>query len=262
MSRAAGDVGHQSKFPGHGTVDGMNETFAPAAPAVRLTGLTKRFGAVTAVDGVDLSIGPGEVVALLGPNGAGKSTTIDLLLGLIRPDAGTRAPLRPAARPGHRRRPGRRDAPVRRPAARPDRRRDRHARRLAVPGARAGAARCWSAPGSATSPSAGSARCPAASGSGSGSRWPSSPTPTSSCSTSRPPASTWRPGGRSGRRCAPRRPGPHGAVRHPLPRRGRRLRRPGRAHARRHGDRRRHAGAHQVAGVGPHDPGHDARART
>ncbi|GAA0926499.1 ABC transporter ATP-binding protein [Virgisporangium aurantiacum] len=57
--------------------------------AVRLTGLTKRFGAVTAVDGLDLSIEPGEVVALLGPNGAGKSTTIDLLLGLLRPDAGT-----------------------------------------------------------------------------------------------------------------------------------------------------------------------------
>jgi ABC-2 type transport system ATP-binding protein len=57
--------------------------------AVRLTGLTKRFGAVTAVDGLDLSIEPGEVVALLGPNGAGKSTTIDLLLGLLRPDRGT-----------------------------------------------------------------------------------------------------------------------------------------------------------------------------
>ncbi|GIJ73282.1 ABC transporter ATP-binding protein [Virgisporangium ochraceum] len=59
------------------------------ADAVRLTGLTKRFGAVTAVDGVDLGIDKGEVVALLGPNGAGKSTTIDLLLGLARPDAGT-----------------------------------------------------------------------------------------------------------------------------------------------------------------------------
>ena len=57
--------------------------------AVRLTGLTKRFGAVTAVDGLDLSIRAGEVVALLGPNGAGKSTTIDALLGLVRPDAGT-----------------------------------------------------------------------------------------------------------------------------------------------------------------------------
>ncbi|MEV6929026.1 ABC transporter ATP-binding protein [Dactylosporangium sp. NPDC051485] len=56
--------------------------------AVQLTGLTKRFGAVTAVDGLDLTIRRGEVVALLGPNGAGKSTTIDMLLGLQRPDAG------------------------------------------------------------------------------------------------------------------------------------------------------------------------------
>jgi ABC-2 type transport system ATP-binding protein len=57
--------------------------------AVQLTGLTKRFGALTAVDGLDLTIRRGEVVALLGPNGAGKSTTIDMLLGLQRPDAGT-----------------------------------------------------------------------------------------------------------------------------------------------------------------------------
>ncbi|NKQ53889.1 ABC transporter ATP-binding protein [Amycolatopsis sp. K13G38] len=57
--------------------------------AVRLTGLRKHYGQVRAVDGVDLTIAPGEVVALLGPNGAGKSTTIDMILGLSRPDAGT-----------------------------------------------------------------------------------------------------------------------------------------------------------------------------
>src|ERR1700710_216040 len=60
-----------------------------AAPAVELRGLRKRFGTTQAVDGVDLTIAPGEVVALRGPTGAGKSTTVDLLLGLIRPDAGT-----------------------------------------------------------------------------------------------------------------------------------------------------------------------------
>src|ERR1700710_2201381 len=59
------------------------------APAIRLSGLTKKFGTLTAVNDVDLTIQPGEVVALLGPNGAGKSTTIDLLLGLARPTDGT-----------------------------------------------------------------------------------------------------------------------------------------------------------------------------
>ncbi|WP_091614522.1 ABC transporter ATP-binding protein [Micromonospora mirobrigensis] len=60
-----------------------------SAPAVELAGLTKTFGPVTAVDGLDLRITPGEVVAFLGPNGAGKTTTVDMLLGLARPDAGT-----------------------------------------------------------------------------------------------------------------------------------------------------------------------------
>ena len=54
-----------------------------------LDGVVKRFGAVTAVDGISLRIRPGEVVALLGPNGAGKTTTVDMLLGLTSPDAGT-----------------------------------------------------------------------------------------------------------------------------------------------------------------------------
>ncbi|WP_431927214.1 ABC transporter ATP-binding protein [Micromonospora wenchangensis] len=61
----------------------MNDT------AVRLTGLTRRFGPVRAVDGIDLTIASGSTVALLGPNGAGKTTTISLLLGLAPPDAGT-----------------------------------------------------------------------------------------------------------------------------------------------------------------------------
>ncbi|RIJ70231.1 ABC transporter ATP-binding protein [Nakamurella silvestris] len=59
------------------------------APAVRLSGLDKSFGAVHAVRGVDLTVRPGEVVAFLGHNGAGKSTTIDMLLGLTTPDRGT-----------------------------------------------------------------------------------------------------------------------------------------------------------------------------
>jgi ABC-2 type transport system ATP-binding protein len=60
----------------------------PDTTAVRVAGLRKSFGRTVAVDDVDLTIEPGEIVALLGPNGAGKSTTIDAILGLSRPDAG------------------------------------------------------------------------------------------------------------------------------------------------------------------------------
>jgi ABC-2 type transport system ATP-binding protein len=60
---------------------------------IRVEGLTKSFrtpqGRIEAVRGIDVSIRAGEAVALLGPNGAGKSTTIDMLLGLARPDGGT-----------------------------------------------------------------------------------------------------------------------------------------------------------------------------
>ena len=64
------------------------------APAIRTSGLRKTFratdgGTVVAVDGVDLVVEPGEIVAFLGPNGAGKTTTVDMLLGLTAPDAGT-----------------------------------------------------------------------------------------------------------------------------------------------------------------------------
>ncbi len=58
-------------------------------PAVQLTGVTKDFGPVHAVRGIDLEIGPGEMVAFLGPNGAGKTTTIDMILGLSRPSSGS-----------------------------------------------------------------------------------------------------------------------------------------------------------------------------
>ena len=57
-------------------------------PAVRLSGVTKDFGPVHAVHGIDLVIQPGEMVAFLGPNGAGKTTTIDMVLGLSQPTAG------------------------------------------------------------------------------------------------------------------------------------------------------------------------------
>ena len=59
-----------------------------SAPAVRLSGVTKTFGAVQAVRGLDLELAQGEVVAFLGPNGAGKTSTIDMVLGLSAPSSG------------------------------------------------------------------------------------------------------------------------------------------------------------------------------
>jgi len=57
--------------------------------AIRVSGLVKSFGAVRAVDGLDLEINEGECFGLLGPNGAGKTTTIEILEGLQRADAGS-----------------------------------------------------------------------------------------------------------------------------------------------------------------------------
>jgi ABC-2 type transport system ATP-binding protein len=62
---------------------------APTAAAIEVRGLTKRYGAVTAVDALDLQVEPGETLALLGPNGAGKTTTIECCEGYRTPDAGT-----------------------------------------------------------------------------------------------------------------------------------------------------------------------------
>jgi ABC-2 type transport system ATP-binding protein len=58
-------------------------------PVATLTNITKRYGNTLALDGLNLALRPGEIVALLGPNGAGKSTAIKLLLGLIAPTSGT-----------------------------------------------------------------------------------------------------------------------------------------------------------------------------
>jgi ABC-2 type transport system ATP-binding protein len=57
--------------------------------AIETHGLTRRFGALTAVDDVTLSVAPGQFFGFLGPNGAGKSTTIKMLTGLLEPSAGT-----------------------------------------------------------------------------------------------------------------------------------------------------------------------------
>ena len=59
------------------------------ASAIEADGLTRRFGTITALDGISLSVPRGTVFGFLGPNGAGKTTTIRLLLGLVAPSAGT-----------------------------------------------------------------------------------------------------------------------------------------------------------------------------
>jgi lipopolysaccharide export system ATP-binding protein len=80
-----------------------------AGRALRATGLTKRYGGRAVVDGVDLALDPGEIVALLGPNGAGKTTSFYMIVGFVRPDRGrivlagrdvTRWPMHRRARAG------------------------------------------------------------------------------------------------------------------------------------------------------------------
>jgi len=71
---------------------------------IRLSGVSKSYGPIQAVDGVSLEIRPGETFGLLGPNGAGKTTTINILVGALRPDSGhveidgAADPTRPALR--------------------------------------------------------------------------------------------------------------------------------------------------------------------
>ena len=56
---------------------------------IQTSGLTKRYGKFTAVDGVSLNIPAGQIYGFLGPNGAGKTSTIMMLLGILKPTAGS-----------------------------------------------------------------------------------------------------------------------------------------------------------------------------
>jgi ABC-2 type transport system ATP-binding protein len=71
------------------SLSGTTGVSAAPVPAVQISGVTKDFGDVHAVRGLDLSLEQGEIVAFLGPNGAGKTTTIDMVLALSRPTTGS-----------------------------------------------------------------------------------------------------------------------------------------------------------------------------
>ena len=71
------------------SLSGTAGSAAGAVPAVQIAGVTKDFGSVHAVRGIDLTLDQGEIVAFLGPNGAGKTTTIDMVLGLSNPTTGS-----------------------------------------------------------------------------------------------------------------------------------------------------------------------------
>lgn len=82
---------------------------APRSPVLRTKGLVKQFKRRTVVRGVSIELAPGEVVGLLGPNGAGKTTTFNMVVGLLKPNAGsiyfdgvdvTRLPMYKRARAG------------------------------------------------------------------------------------------------------------------------------------------------------------------
>jgi ABC-type multidrug transport system ATPase subunit/peptidoglycan/LPS O-acetylase OafA/YrhL len=82
------EVPPQSPAPSPGAPPPKAAFTAGGSPVAQLRGVTKRYGAITALAGIDIEVRSGELLAVLGPNGAGKSTAISLWLGLIEPDAG------------------------------------------------------------------------------------------------------------------------------------------------------------------------------
>ena len=220
----------------------------PAAPAIELRGLRKAYGETKAVDGVDLRIERGEVVALLGPNGAGKSTTIDIILGLGRRTA-ARSACSAGRRPQAIPRLGGRDAADRRhhPAAHGARARHDDGLALPRPERRGGGAPPDRARRRRRPADAASSPVARRSGCASPSRWCADPDlmvldePTAALDVRRAPRLL-------GGDARVRRPGPDRGLRDPLPGGGRRVRRPHRADGGRAGRRRRVVDRDQVGG--------------
>jgi ABC-2 type transport system ATP-binding protein len=73
----------------HGPADGGVALATPAAASISVHGLSKSYGDIEAVRGIDFEVAPGEIFGFLGPNGAGKSTTISMLCTLVKPSAGS-----------------------------------------------------------------------------------------------------------------------------------------------------------------------------
>ena len=88
------ESGPAARHEGNGAVAsqagaGLYRPTITAGPAIRVAGLRKRFGRVTAVEDVSFTVSAGRITGFLGPNGAGKTTTLRMVLGLIGADAGT-----------------------------------------------------------------------------------------------------------------------------------------------------------------------------
>src|SRR4029077_9372711 len=81
-------VGERTTRDVVGSGPGAGAAASDPGIAVRFDGVTKRYGAVTAVDAVSFAVAAGEMFGLIGPDGAGKTTTIRLMGGLLKPDAG------------------------------------------------------------------------------------------------------------------------------------------------------------------------------
>lgn len=86
--RAPAYAGQTNRRETHRMGSASGRRAAPAEHAIAAEGLSKRYGDVHAVRDLDFRVEPGQAIGLLGPNGAGKSTTLDMLLGLVRPDTG------------------------------------------------------------------------------------------------------------------------------------------------------------------------------